>query len=211
MPRVSISQVANAKDAEDLKCAICFQMPEDPRVVSCPAKHMFCNECFTRWVDKSGKICPQDRQRFTKMQNPTPNQSSTLKNTKYYCKHKRDGYKFVGTSEEVTKHEPVCPEAVVTCTVPNCDRSMKRKGLAAHNSNKKREHEQLKKKEICKLNADPYKALATGGKLEVFLEMKALRKSTWVEVEESSESSEDSEDSDDYDDSDEDEEGYWAY
>uniref|UniRef100_A0A0G4I8S0 RING-type domain-containing protein n=1 Tax=Chromera velia CCMP2878 TaxID=1169474 RepID=A0A0G4I8S0_9ALVE len=160
MPRLPIAQVANADEAEHLQCAICFEIPEDPRVVTCRSMHMFCNKCIKPWAkQKQQKSCPCCRGTFSEIRDPPLALKNTLQKTKYQCQHKGDGCKFVGTVEEVVEHQKTCPEAPVTCEVPNCDKTLKRKAMESHKSNKtqKQRHERLNKEEIDRLKAEPGK------------------------------------------------------
>uniref|UniRef100_A0A0G4HT97 RING-type domain-containing protein n=1 Tax=Chromera velia CCMP2878 TaxID=1169474 RepID=A0A0G4HT97_9ALVE len=163
MVRLDISQLVDEKTAEHLLCAVCLQVPEDPKIASCASEHMFCKECINP-IFLAGESCPCCRGEFEEIRSVPQALKSTLERINWSCKYKENGCGFVGPAEAVKKHQPQCPEILLTCPVPNCNKTMKRDKLTAHltddNEEQQRVHQRLLNEERDKVWADPDK----GGK-----------------------------------------------
>jgi len=100
--------------------------------------------------------CPCCETRVSSLSAPSQILKTLLENTRWKCPHRTRGCAFTGLQTELIEHlEAGCGEALITCRVPKCGKSLKRKDLQKHlrDPQNAAKHQKLEREEVNKLNS----------------------------------------------------------
>ena len=113
------------KDFEDYaNCPICYKIAEDAVESNC-CGNIFCTPCSSK---VQANVCPLCRSPGFHWHPAVAIRKLIMKlptNCRYGCKS-------IGPLEEIKKHELVCSERIVKCTVFNCGQSFKLEEFKLH-------------------------------------------------------------------------------
>ena len=97
-----------------LKCPICFNIPRDLPIPSCPSGHIVCRPCKERVED-----CPTCRQPMpANMTNSLA--AALIEQVQHSCKFSDQGCEVKMILKDLVTHEKQCPERAVKCPVYRC-------------------------------------------------------------------------------------------
>jgi len=114
------------KVKSQLQCPVCFNIPRDLPVPSCPSGHIVCRPCKERV-----KNCPTCRQPMpANMTNSVV--GALIDQVQHRCKYSDQGCEVRMMLKDLVIHEKQCPEKTITCPFYECARLMKLKDLDKH-------------------------------------------------------------------------------
>uniref|UniRef100_A0A0G4F9H7 RING-type domain-containing protein n=1 Tax=Chromera velia CCMP2878 TaxID=1169474 RepID=A0A0G4F9H7_9ALVE len=134
----SLAAPGNKQQAENALCAICHDYIEDPKEVTCDARHVFCGPCIQKEYDRrrnDGRTqrCPTCRGSFKKLQRPQPQLRNFIEQVEWKCLNHEEGCGFTGTKKQLEEHlDEECQEQETDCPFRGCRSIMRRGSLAAH-------------------------------------------------------------------------------
>ena len=109
-----------------LECPVCFNIPRDLPLPSCPSGHFVCRTCKTRVKD-----CPTCRQ-------PMPDNMTNsaigalIEHVEHSCKFSDQGCKVKMMLKELVTHEKQCPERTFNCPFSGCAQKVNIKSFDNH-------------------------------------------------------------------------------
>ena len=109
-----------------LECPVCFNIPRDLPIPSCPSGHIVCRPCKTRVND-----CPTCRQPMP------PNMTNSLagaliEQVQHKCKFADQGCKVKMMLKDLVTHEKECPDRTIKCPWPGCGLVVKLNSFDSH-------------------------------------------------------------------------------
>ena len=110
----------------ELECPVCFNIPRDLPVPSCPSGHFVCRPCKKRVRD-----CPTCRQPMP------PNNTNSLvgaliEQVQHKCKFADKGCEVIMMLKDLVTHEKKCPERTIPCPENTCSSIVKLKDFNDH-------------------------------------------------------------------------------
>ena len=109
-----------------LECPVCFNIPRDLPLPSCPSGHFVCRICKTRVMD-----CPTCRQPMpANMTNSVV--GALIEEIQHKCKYNDQGCKVKLMLKDLVAHEKNCSERTFTCPFSGCNESVKLRFFDVH-------------------------------------------------------------------------------
>jgi len=122
----SPSSMAMAKVRSQLKCPVCFNIPRDLPLPSCPSGHFVCRPCKTRVKD-----CPTCRQPMpANMTNSAI--GALIEHVEHNCKFSDKGCDVQMMLQDLVTHEKQCPERTFNCPLFGCAEQVNLKSFEYH-------------------------------------------------------------------------------
>ena len=122
--QLAASQVTKIRS--QLECPVCFNIPRDLPIPSCPSGHIVCRSCKERVRD-----CPTCRQ-------PMPANSTNslvgalIEQVEHRCKYNDQGCKVKMMLKDLVTHEKQCQERTFNCPYGGCSQLVKLKDFDNH-------------------------------------------------------------------------------
>ena len=115
----------------NLKCSICMALFLNPMRTRCG--HVFCHSCLEMWL-RTCDACPECRApTATKHIVPDRLVNSLVSNLRIFCRFRKDGCAWQGTSGDLTRHlSRDCPCVTVCCPNEGCETELPRRSLWKH-------------------------------------------------------------------------------
>ena len=114
------------KMESQLECPVCFNIPRDLPVPSCPAGHIVCRPCKERVED-----CHTCRQPMpANMTNSVV--GALIEQVQHSCKYNDQGCQVKMMLEDLVTHEKQCQEKIIECPYYECDKLVKLKDFDKH-------------------------------------------------------------------------------
>jgi len=114
------------KIESQLECPVCFNIPRDLPVPSCPSGHIVCIPCKKRVLD-----CPTCRQ-------PLPENSTNsvvgalIEQVHHKCKYSDQGCELKMMLKDLVTHEKQCPDRTFKCPYSGCTQFVNLKNFDHH-------------------------------------------------------------------------------
>ena len=116
----------SAENSEIPVSAVCYNIPRDLPLPSCPSGHFVCRPCKTKVKD-----CPTCRQ--TMPANMTNSAIGALiEQVEHNCKFSDQGCGVKMMLKDLVTHEKTCPDRTIQCPNPGCAQLVKLKNFDNH-------------------------------------------------------------------------------
>ena len=114
------------KIKSQLECPVCFNIPRDLPIPSCPSGHIVCRPCKKRVTH-----CPTCRQPMpANMTNSVV--GGLIEQVQHRCKFNDQGCEVKMLLKDLVIHEKQCPERTIKCPRDDCARLVKLKDFDTH-------------------------------------------------------------------------------
>jgi len=109
-----------------LECPVCFNIPRDLPLPSCPSGHFVCRPCKTRVRD-----CPTCRQPMpANMTNSAV--GALIEQVEHSCKFSDEGCRVKMLLKDLVNHEKTCLDRTITCPYSGCAQVVKLSNFDSH-------------------------------------------------------------------------------
>ena len=109
-----------------LECPVCYNIPRDLPLPSCPSGHFVCRPCKTKVKD-----CPTCRQPMpANMTNSAI--GALIEQVEHDCKFTDQGCGVKMMLKDLVTHEKTCPDRTIQCPNPGCAQLVKLKNFDNH-------------------------------------------------------------------------------
>ena len=120
------SQLAGVKS--QLECPVCFNIPRELPIPSCPSGHIVCRPC-----KKGVKNCPTCRKPMPEgMINSVV--GGLIEKVEHECKYSDQGCEVTVMLKDLVIHEDKCPDRTIKCPWPGCGDHVKLTSFDSHAS-----------------------------------------------------------------------------
>ena len=109
-----------------LQCPVCFVIPRDLPISSCPSGHIICQSCRPRV-----RSCPTCRQSLP-ADSTNSVVASLIEQVNHECQFRDQGCEARMLLRDLELHESKCPERTIVCPYDDCDQIVQFKDFSIH-------------------------------------------------------------------------------